>query len=1279
MSKVVRAAAWQAISCEADDAACYPTAQLALFPLDTPNASLLVERTAEVRRAVGAALLRDDVCDEAERAAAAKKLLNALGNGGTVAAWCEERRASLRGDAFPLAAVRVGGGDGPLFDVLEYAAEAGRVAWWVASRRPRVVEHFAAANAAVGEGGKRAELTALSYLLQDYEGRSRDAKLEWARRVGARIVNLQHDGVQLRLPHGWCCARAEAGMTAAASSALGYRQVVTIKAPPGLGGAAWEPESLVPAWVPQARPIEFVAAPAQEVGCERSATLRRAVGAAVGEADPGDAVELMPAGADKLELDGRCRRAVYSYVKAPSVAARQWRETVSGGHHVQWRGRGECWLGWARRVYRVAPGGRLTGDPNHPEAPLAAALWRACSRALQGSSNKVDDEESQFALDQLLVIEANYPVTHLVASDGSRTEATDDTPTAVGRACIGVSHGQAGDVLLGGGLAVYADGFSQHSYEAELAAFHDHLAATEGTVTVFITDCLSGATAGQAFPRRTLAERAGRYRDKQLDNLARLEDRHRAVLYMHVRSHCGIQFNEAADVVAAQMRESPIAPLDLMPSRHALCRVSRVKRGLGRAVFDACSALALNKLHEATHFSLYPSKTTWALFRGSLARAKLTTEATFDALVDARANRAGLMADEDIDDPGGRAATAGVAVERRRRPCGGTWQWWCQRHCPCPGCCAKPSVAVPGHGSQPGAVRTQTRWHVLTACPQAELRELRRLAALWLGGKLDEFNTMQAHWAFAAVSGAAERLDAGQRLEALRFLLGAPDAPQPVDEAVCKKKLAAGYGRGFLRCIADMLRLAGRGAAKAREDTKINAVKTLAVARGEQVVVVMSPAPRRVWMASRGLREIWAHYVKVRAVFCALRAWAAVQAGCRMADGPQVDGPAASAPAHAPDLTPGGAGGGEDWLARGGKWKVAGDYAFDAWLAESRRLVSVLGLTAEAAGAVAEARRSRWRERLAACRKRMVWLRHQGRDPEAVRQRTEQLHRVAAARRARRQAADDARAAKAAARVARAEAKAAAAETARRERREAAAAAKRRKAEEAALATRAWAAAPRRAKRSSEGATMAAIDAARAVSQRTDDGGPELCPPCERPLPAAAESTWHRCGRGHLLVGEAVSADESGIVCDGPCGRVIRAGEMRHGCAGMSCDVDICGLCLGRAGAAAEAGEVPGADRPRCERGHGLRFRQVGVGAGRTVRCDGRCRGWLPERAWYFGCAAGCDFDVCVACVAELRRRGGEVRVRGERKRTLPRAEGFAVGQGGEEPAVRRRRARLRL
>ena len=47
------------------------------------------------------------------------------------------------------------------------------------------------------------------------------------------------------------------------------------------------------------------------------------------------------------------------------------------------------------------------------------------------------------------------------------------------------------------------------------------------------------------------------YRNKELDNLDRLEQRHRAVIYMyvHVRTHKGIIPNEAADVIADKMRE----------------------------------------------------------------------------------------------------------------------------------------------------------------------------------------------------------------------------------------------------------------------------------------------------------------------------------------------------------------------------------------------------------------------------------------------------------------------------------------------------------------------------------------------------------------------------------------------------------------------------------------------------------------------------------------------------------------------------------------------------
>ena len=64
---------------------------------------------------------------------------------------------------------------------------------------------------------------------------------------------------------------------------------------------------------------------------------------------------------------------------------------------------------------------------------------------------------------------------------------------------------------------------------------------------------------------------------------------------------------------------------------------------------------------------------------------KLTTEATFDASRRARHHRAELMADEDIDDPGDRAAALGAAYAAQRRPRKGTWPWWCAAVLPVPG------------------------------------------------------------------------------------------------------------------------------------------------------------------------------------------------------------------------------------------------------------------------------------------------------------------------------------------------------------------------------------------------------------------------------------------------------------------------------------------------------------------------------------------------------------------------------------------------------------------
>jgi hypothetical protein len=101
------------------------------------------------------------------------------------------------------------------------------------------------------------------------------------------------------------------------------------------------------------------------------------------------------------------------------------------------------------------------------------------------------------------------PVTHFCESDGSRKNATQeqrragDTDPHVGRVVL--AHDGASMCVLGGRMDHMRDAHERHSYESELASFHDHLADTAGTVTVIVTDCLSGSMAGSAYAMRVRA------------------------------------------------------------------------------------------------------------------------------------------------------------------------------------------------------------------------------------------------------------------------------------------------------------------------------------------------------------------------------------------------------------------------------------------------------------------------------------------------------------------------------------------------------------------------------------------------------------------------------------------------------------------------------------------------------------------------------------------------------------------------------------------------------
>ena len=364
----------------------------------------------------------------------------------------------------------------------------------------------------------------------------------------------------------------------------------------------------------------------------------------------------------------------------------------------EWQGRGAEWLEWARRAYVMTGDGQLVGNRAHVQCPLAAVFWWECDAIARRAGKEINGEEARFVFHKLLETEAVYPVSHFVASDGSRKEGDRDNPVMrIGRAAFCVSR--QGVRILGGRMETETRGFDRHSYEAEMEAFMDHLADTSDTVTVFITDCLSGSLAGSKFKSRTDAHKGGCYRGVELDNIDALEARHRAVIYMWVHSHVGITPNEAADVLADIKRDGEEwNELVVAPSRFQLARVRGLKRGVGQAVYELAQGLLLSELAARVQFTLLPGKGTWALAVRAPHKAKLLKEADFNLLADARANRCGLMADRSLDDPAAQPPpeTEEEAWKRREyRPSRSSWEWFRQAVCACPGC--QPRIDPEGH------------------------------------------------------------------------------------------------------------------------------------------------------------------------------------------------------------------------------------------------------------------------------------------------------------------------------------------------------------------------------------------------------------------------------------------------------------------------------------------------------------------------------------------------------------------------------------------------------
>ena len=143
----------------------------------------------------------------------------------------KRQRVGLRNGERPLLGFTVDLGHGREFKFDAHRRVMAVGTAWLARQMPAMYDFVVAHLQAAGDRRRleHPERTLASYVFQEAEGVSREAKLWWAGVHGATCHSLQHDGVVLQLDGGWAPAAAAHALSQACSQALGYEQPVTEK------------------------------------------------------------------------------------------------------------------------------------------------------------------------------------------------------------------------------------------------------------------------------------------------------------------------------------------------------------------------------------------------------------------------------------------------------------------------------------------------------------------------------------------------------------------------------------------------------------------------------------------------------------------------------------------------------------------------------------------------------------------------------------------------------------------------------------------------------------------------------------------------------------------------------------------------------------------------------------------------------------------------------------------------------------------------------------------
>ena len=237
-----RRAALGRLGLDFDDKAAYPTAAAAVMLAGREVAQTFIRHRKFILEEHGRHFFDSDgsgVFDKDQRYRWIKQLYNALDMDGSVKAWRGEHAWNIRsassGPVEPLPKPldlaldpHVTGGHG-IFRLEEYEAAAKGRTREVERVLPAYVDFVQRINVARGKADKRHSLTAKSYFLAHFEGLSRQAKQRCAAAAGHQVINLQHDGVYIRLARGATVEAVRLALQEASSEAVGYHQAVEVK------------------------------------------------------------------------------------------------------------------------------------------------------------------------------------------------------------------------------------------------------------------------------------------------------------------------------------------------------------------------------------------------------------------------------------------------------------------------------------------------------------------------------------------------------------------------------------------------------------------------------------------------------------------------------------------------------------------------------------------------------------------------------------------------------------------------------------------------------------------------------------------------------------------------------------------------------------------------------------------------------------------------------------------------------------------------------------------